>query len=47
MRVPKAILSNDGGECKGRFKQILDAESIQHIVFTTHLSFIDRFTRTV
>ena len=33
-------------EFKGRFKGMLDAEGIDHVVTTTHLSFIDRFTRT-
>jgi hypothetical protein len=46
MGIPKAIASDDGGEFKGRSEHILDAEGIQHIAFTTHLSFIDRFTRT-
>ena len=32
---------------KGRFKRGLDAEGIDHIVMTTHLWFIDRFTRTI
>ena len=47
MGVPKAIASDDGAEFKGEFKKILQAEGIEHIVFTTHLSFIDRFTRTI
>ena len=47
MGIPKAIASDDGGEFKGRFKEILDAEGIDHIIMTTHLSFIDRFTRTI
>ena len=47
MRIPKAIASDDGGEFKGRCKAILDAEGTQHIIMTTHLSFIDRFTRTI
>jgi len=47
MGTPKAIVSEDGGEFKGRFKQILDAEGIDHIVMTTHLSFIDHFTRKI
>ena len=37
----------DGPEFKGEFKHILQSEGIEHIVFTTHLSFIDRFTRTI
>ena len=32
---------------QGRFKDILDAEGIQHIVMTTNLSCIDRFPRTI
>ena len=32
MVIPKAIASDDGGEFKGRFKEILDAEGIHHIV---------------
>ena len=47
MGIPKAIASDDGGEFKGRIKDILDAEGIQHIIMTTHLSCIDRFTRTI
>ena len=47
MGIPKAIASDDGPEWKGEFKKILQAEGIEHIVFTTHLSFIDRFTRTI
>ena len=47
MGIPKAIASYDGGEFKGRFKEILDAEGIDHIIMTTHLSCIDRFTRTI
>jgi len=47
MGVPKAIATDDGGEFKGKFKEILDAEGIQHIIMTSHLSFIDRFTRTI
>jgi len=47
MGIPKAIASDDGGEFKGEFKKILQVEGIEHIVFTTHLSFIDRFTRTI
>ena len=47
MGIPKAMASDDGGELKGRFKEILDAEGIQHIIMTTDLSFIDRFTRTI
>ena len=47
MGIPKAIASDDGGECKGRFKHTSDAEGIENVVFTTHLSFIDRFTRTI
>ena len=47
MGIPKANASDDGGECKGRFKHILDGEGIVHIVMTTHVSFIDRFTRTI
>ena len=35
MGIPKVIVSDDGGEFKGRFKQILDAEGIDHIVMTT------------
>ena len=46
MGIPKVIVSDDGGEFEGRFKQILDAEGIDHIVMTTNLSFIDRFVRT-
>ena len=47
MGIPKAIASGDGGEFKGRFKRILDAEGIYHIVMTTHLSLIYRFVRTI
>ena len=47
MGLPKAIVSSDGGEFKERFKHILDAEGIDHIVMTTDLSFIDRFIRTI
>ena len=47
MGIPKAIASDDGGEFKGEFKKILQAEGIEHIVFTSHLPFIDRFTRTI
>ena len=47
MGLPKAIVSSGGGEFKERFKHILDAEGIDHIVMTTHLSFIDRFVRTI
>ena len=47
MGIPKAIASYDGGEFKGRIKEILNAEGILHIIMTTHLSFIDRFTRTI
>ena len=47
MGISKAIAWDDGGEFKGRFKDILNAEGIDHIVMTTHLSLIDRFTRTV
>ena len=47
MVIPKAIASDDGGEFKGRFKQILGAEGIYLIFWITHLSFIDRFTRTI
>ena len=47
MGIPKAIALDDGGEFYGRFKEILDDEGIQHIVFITHLSFIDRFTRNI
>ena len=47
MGIPKAIASDDGPEFKGEFKHILQSEGIEHIVFTTHLSFIDRFTRTI
>ena len=37
MEIAKATASDDGGEFKGRFKQILDAEGIHHIVFITHV----------
>jgi len=47
MGIPKAIASDDGGEFKGWFQEILDGEGIQHFVFTTRLSLIDRFTRTI
>ena len=47
MGIPRAIASDDGGEFTGRFKEILDVEGIDHFVFTTHLSVIDRFTRTI
>ena len=47
MGIPTAKASDDGGEFKGRFKEILDAEGIDHIIMTTHLSFIGRFTRTM
>ena len=39
--IPKVSASDEG-----RCKQILDAERIAHIIMTTHLSCIDRFTRT-
>jgi hypothetical protein len=29
MGIPKAIASDDGGEFKGRFEQILDAERLR------------------
>ena len=41
-----AIASYHGGST-GRFKEILDAEGIQHIVFTAHLSSNDHFSRTI
>ena len=47
MGIPKAIVSDDGGESEGRFKEILDGELIDHIVMTAHLTFIDRFTRNI
>ena len=47
MGIPEAIASNDGGEFKGIFEEILDAEGIDHIVMTRHVSCIDRFTRTI
>ena len=47
MGIPKAIASDVGGEFKGRFKEILLAEGIDHIIMTTHLWFIDGFTRTI
>ena len=47
MGTPKPRASDDGGEFKGRCKQILDAEGIDHITMTTHLSCIVRFTRTI
>ena len=47
MGIPKAIASYDGGEFKGRFKEIIDAEGNDHIIMTTNLLFIDRFTRTI
>ena len=47
MGIPKAIASDDEGEFKGRFKEILDAQGIDHIIMTTHLSFIDRLTGTI
>ena len=47
MGIPKAIASDDGREFKGRSKHILDAEGVDLFVFTTHLPFIDRFTRTI
>ena len=47
MGTPKAIAADDGREFKGRFNEILDAEGIDQINMTTHLSFIDRFTRTM
>ena len=34
--IPKAIASDDGGEFKGRFKEILDADGIDHIVLVIH-----------
>ena len=46
MGIPKAIASYDGGEFKGRVKEILDAEGIDRIVMTTDLSF-DCLTRTI
>jgi hypothetical protein len=33
--IPKAIASDDGGELKGNFKEILDAEGTDHIIMTT------------
>ena len=45
MGIP--IASYLGREFTGRFKEISDAEGIDHIIMTTHLSFIDRFTRTI
>jgi len=45
--IPKAIASDDGREFKGRFKQILEDDGIYHIIMTTHLSCIDRFTRAI
>ena len=47
MGIPKAIASDDGGEFKGRVKYIVVAEGVDHIIMTTHLSFIDRFTRNI
>ena len=47
MGILKAIASDDGGEFKGRFKGILEVESVDHIIMTTHLLFIDRSTRTI
>ena len=47
MGIAKAIASDDGGEFKGRFKEIVNAEGIGHIVMTTHLSCLDRFTRII
>ena len=47
MGIPKAITSDDGEESKGRCKQILDSEGIDHIIMTTNLSCIDRLTRTI
>ena len=47
MGIPKAVASDDGGEIKGRCKNILDAEGIDHIITTTHVSCVDRFTRTI
>ena len=47
MGVPKAIASDDGGEFKGRFKEILDGEGIDHTIVITHLSCIYRFTRAI
>ena len=47
MGIPKAIVSDDGGEFEGRFKQILDGELIDHFIMTIHLAFIDRFTRNI
>ena len=46
MGIPKAVASDDGGEL-GRFKEILDGEGVDHILMTTHLWFIGRFTRTI
>ena len=37
MGIPKVIASDDGGEFKGRFKDILDGEGIDHIIMTTHV----------
>ena len=34
-------------EFKGRFKETLDAEGMDHIIMTRDLSCIDRFTRNI
>ena len=47
MGIPKAIASDDGLEWKGKFTKVLHTEGIENIVCTTHLSFIERFTRTI
>ena len=45
--IPKATASDDGGEFKGRFKEILNAEAVEHITMTTHLACLDCFIRTI
>ena len=47
MGMSEAIASDDGGEFKGRFKEILNAEGIDHIIMTTHVPSTDRFTRNI
>ena len=47
MGIPNVIAADDGGELKRWFKELLDAERIDHIIMATHLSFIDRFTRII
>ena len=47
MGIPKAIASDDGPEFKGEFKIFYKVKALNTLFVTTHLSFIDRFTRTI